>query len=123
MSLNFSRPRKPQQQQRERFVSSINIRQIAMPQCTYLQVNHLFLELFAVSRTGVADQTSRTASSPTSRHRRGRDHATRRKRSVEPETERFRGDDPLQRDDAWRDWLNDHARQRDERLPGPLSQA
>ena len=49
-----------------------------------------------------------------------RGEARRRKRSVEPETERFRGDDPLQRDDAWRDWLNNHARQRDERLPGPF---
>ena len=43
------------EQQRERFVSSMNIRQIAMPQYTYLQVKQLFLELFAVSRTGVAD--------------------------------------------------------------------
>ena len=33
----------------------MNIRQIAMPQYTYLQVKQLFLELFAVSRTGVAD--------------------------------------------------------------------
>jgi hypothetical protein len=33
------------EQQRERFVSSMNIRQIAMPQYTYLQVNQLFLEL------------------------------------------------------------------------------
>ena len=49
-----------------------------------------------------------------------RGDARRRRRSVEPETERFRGDDPLQRDDAWRDWLNNHARQRDERLPGPF---
>ena len=43
------------EQQRERFVSSMNIRQIAMPQYTYLQVKQLFLELFCVSRTGVAD--------------------------------------------------------------------
>ena len=41
--------------QRERFVSSMNIRQIAMPQYTYWQVKQLFLELFCVSRTGVAD--------------------------------------------------------------------
>ena len=33
----------------------MNIRQIAMPQYTYLQVKQLFLELFCVSRTGVAD--------------------------------------------------------------------
>ena len=37
------------------FVSSMNIRQMAMPQYTYLQVKQLFLELFSVSRTGVAD--------------------------------------------------------------------
>ena len=43
------------EQQRERFVSSMNIRQIGMPQYTYLQVKQLFLELFCVSRTGVAD--------------------------------------------------------------------
>ena len=43
------------EQQRERFVSSMNIRQIATPQYTYLQVKQLFLELFALSRTGVAD--------------------------------------------------------------------
>ena len=43
------------EQQRERFVSSMNIRQIAMPQYTYLQVKQLFLELFWVPRTGVAD--------------------------------------------------------------------
>ena len=43
------------EQQRERFVSSMNIRQIAIPQYTYLQVKQLFLELFCVSRTGVAD--------------------------------------------------------------------
>ena len=34
------------EQQRERFVSSMTIRQIAMPQYTYLQVKQLFLELF-----------------------------------------------------------------------------
>ena len=43
------------EQQRERFFSSMNIRQVAMPQYAYLQVKKLFLELFAVSRTGVAD--------------------------------------------------------------------
>ena len=42
------------EQQRERFVSSMSIGQIAMPQYTYLQVKHLFLELFCVSSTGVA---------------------------------------------------------------------
>eukprot|EP00435_Cladocopium_sp_Y103_P056798 s1825_g19.t1 len=43
------------EQQRERFVSSMTIPPIAMPQYTYLQVKQLFLELFCVSRTGVAD--------------------------------------------------------------------
>jgi hypothetical protein len=33
----------------------MNIHQIAMPQYTYLQVKQLFIELFCVSRTGVAD--------------------------------------------------------------------
>ena len=31
-----------------------------------------------------------------------RGDARRRRRSADPETERFRGDDLLQRDDAWR---------------------
>ena len=43
------------EQQCERFVSSMNIRQIAMRQRTYLQVKQLFLQLFCVSRSGVAD--------------------------------------------------------------------
>ena len=55
MSLIFLVQAGLNEQQRERFVSSMNIRQIAMPQYTYLQVKQLFLELFAVSRTGVAD--------------------------------------------------------------------
>ena len=55
MSLIFFVQADLNEQQRERFVSSMNIRQIAMPQYTYLQVKQLFLELFAVSRTGVAD--------------------------------------------------------------------
>ena len=49
-----------------------------------------------------------------------RGDARRRRRSADPETERFRGDDPLQRDDAWRTWLDNHGRQRDESLPGPF---
>ena len=40
------------EQQRERL--SMNIRQIAIPQYTCLQVKQLLLELFCVSRTGVA---------------------------------------------------------------------
>ena len=55
MSLIFLVQSDLNEQQRERFVSSMNIRQIAMPQYTYLQVKQLFLELFCVSRTGVAD--------------------------------------------------------------------
>ena len=55
MSLIFLVQSDLNKQQRERFVSSMNIRQIAMPQHTDLQVKQLFLELFAVSRTGVAD--------------------------------------------------------------------
>ena len=55
MSLIFLVQADLNEQQRERFVSSMNIRQIAMPQYTYLGVKQLFLELFAVSRTGVAD--------------------------------------------------------------------
>ena len=57
MSLIFLVQADLHEQQRERFVSSTNIRQIAMPQHTYLQVKQLFLELFCVSRTGVADST------------------------------------------------------------------
>ena len=53
MSLIFLVQADLNEQQRERFVSSMNIPQIAMPQYTYLQVKQLFLELFAVSRTGV----------------------------------------------------------------------
>ena len=55
MSLIFLIQSDLNEHQRGRFVSSVNIRQIAMPQYTYLQVKHLFLELFCVSRTGVAD--------------------------------------------------------------------
>ena len=55
MSLIFLVQADLNEQQRERFFSSMNIRQIAMPQYTHLQVKRLFLELFAVSRTGVAD--------------------------------------------------------------------
>ena len=55
MSLIFLVQSDLNEQQRERFVSSMNIRQVAMPQYTYLQVKQLFLELFCVSRTGAAD--------------------------------------------------------------------
>ena len=55
MSLTFLVQSDLNEQQRERFVSSMNIRQIAMPQYTYLQVKQLFLELFCASRNGVVD--------------------------------------------------------------------
>ena len=53
MSLIFLVQSDLNEQQRERFVSSMNIRQIAiMPQYTYLHVKQLFLEPFCVSRPG-----------------------------------------------------------------------
>ena len=54
MSLIFLVQSDLSEQERD-FFSSMNIRQIAMPQHTYLQVKQLFLELFCVSRPGVAD--------------------------------------------------------------------
>eukprot|EP00435_Cladocopium_sp_Y103_P018922 s1589_g4.t1 len=55
MSLIFLAQADLNEQQRERFVSGMNIRQISIPQYTYLQMKTLFLELFCVSRAGVAD--------------------------------------------------------------------
>eukprot|EP00435_Cladocopium_sp_Y103_P070107 s520_g34.t1 len=55
MSLIFLVQADLNEQQQERFVSSMKIRQISMPQCTYLQVKQLFLELCCVSRAEVAD--------------------------------------------------------------------
>ena len=46
MSLIFLVQSDLNEQQRERFVSSMNIRQIAMPQYTYLQVKQLFFRTF-----------------------------------------------------------------------------
>ena len=43
MSLIFLVQADFNEQQRERFVSSMNIRQIAMPQYTYVHVKQLFL--------------------------------------------------------------------------------
>ena len=45
--------------QRERFVTSMSLRQIEMNQYTYLQVKQLFMELFCTTRTGIADPTIR----------------------------------------------------------------
>ena len=66
MSLIFLVQADLNEQQRERFVSSMNIRQIAMPQYTYLQVKQLFLELLPFLAQVLPTQTSRTASGPTS---------------------------------------------------------
>ena len=66
MSLIFLVQAGPNEQQRERFVSSMNIRQIAMPQYTYLHVKRLFLELLPFLAQVLPTQTSRTASGPTS---------------------------------------------------------
>jgi hypothetical protein len=46
MSLIFLVQADFNEQQRERFVSSMNIRQIAMPQYTYVHVKQLFLYFF-----------------------------------------------------------------------------
>ena len=45
--------------QRERFVTSMSLRQIEMNQYMYLQVKQLFIELFCTTRTGIADPTIR----------------------------------------------------------------
>ena len=45
--------------QRERFVTSMSLRQIDMAQYTYLQVKQLFMEQFCTTRTGIADPTIR----------------------------------------------------------------
>ena len=44
--------------QRERFVTSMSLRQIDMAQHTYLQVKQLFMELFCTTRTGIAGPTN-----------------------------------------------------------------
>ena len=49
MSLIFLVQANLNEQKRERFLSSMNSRQIAMPQYMYLQVKQLFPELFCVS--------------------------------------------------------------------------
>ena len=49
--------------QRERFVSSMSLRQINMTQYTYQGVRELFMELFCITRTGISD--------PMIQHRRG----------------------------------------------------
>ena len=43
------------ERQRKRFVSSMSLRQVNMQAYTYLGVKQLFMELFASTRTGVAD--------------------------------------------------------------------
>lgn len=55
MSLIFLVQADLNEAQRERFVSSMSLRQIEMPGYIYLAVKQLFLELFCVTRTSIAD--------------------------------------------------------------------
>ena len=57
MSLVFLVQADLNENQRERFVTSMSLRQIDMAQYTYLQVKQLFMELFCTTRTGIADPT------------------------------------------------------------------
>ena len=59
MSLVFLVQADLKEIQRERFVTSMSLRQIDMAQYTYLQVKQLFMELFCTTRTGTADPTIR----------------------------------------------------------------
>ena len=59
MSLVFLVQADLNENQRERFVTSMSLRQIDMAQYTYLQVKQLFMELFCTTRTGIADPTIR----------------------------------------------------------------
>jgi len=59
MSLIFLVQADLNESQRERFVTSMSLRQVNMTQYTYLQVKALFMELFCVTRTGIADPTIR----------------------------------------------------------------
>ena len=59
MSLVFLVQADLNENQRERFVTSMSLRQIDMAQYTYLQVTQLFMELFCTTRTGIADPTIR----------------------------------------------------------------
>ena len=61
MSLVFLVQADLNETQRERFVTSMSLRQIDMAQYTYLQVKQLFMELFCTTRTGIADPTIRHA--------------------------------------------------------------
>ena len=73
MSLVFLVQADLNENQRERFVTSMSLRQIDMAQYTYLQVKQLFMELFCTTRTGIADPTIRHVKRSTfSGHRRGR---------------------------------------------------
>ena len=59
MSLVFLVQADLNEVQRERFVTSMSLRQVDMAQYTYLQVKQLFMELFCSTRTGIADPTIR----------------------------------------------------------------
>ena len=55
MSLIFLVQADLNEQQRERFVSSMSLRQVNMTQYTYQGVRELFMELFCITRTGISD--------------------------------------------------------------------
>ena len=55
MSLIFLVQAHLNEQQRERFVSSMPLRQVNMTQYTYQGVRELFMELFCITRTGISD--------------------------------------------------------------------
>ena len=55
MSLIFLVQANLNEQQRERFVSSMSLRQVNMTQYTYQGVRELFMELFCITRTGISD--------------------------------------------------------------------
>jgi len=57
MSLVFLVQADLNENQRERFVTSMSLRQVGMAQYTYLQVKQLFMELFCTTHTGIADPT------------------------------------------------------------------
>ena len=59
MSLVFLVQADLNENQRERFVTSMSLRQVDMAQYTYLQVKQLFMEFFCTTRAGIADPTIR----------------------------------------------------------------
>lgn len=59
MSLVFLVQADLHENQRERFARSVSLRQIDLAQRAYLQVKHLFMELFCTTRAGIAGPTIR----------------------------------------------------------------